>query len=142
MTGSYRMQIVLCDLVGIVFFLFTFISINNARKYIIGTNKILTQYEATWDMRKIARATKRLIKKQLPCVKLKRFSKSPMPTIPKLLSLLCLIATIQLVSGCYTFQSFSPKDRVNKKQLKKLPESENGVGCKLPWNTNRHTTVF
>lgn len=49
---------------------------------------------------------------------------SPMPNIPKTFSLLCLITTIQLVSGCYTFQSFSPKDRVNKKQLEKLPESE------------------
>lgn len=47
-----------------------------------------------------------------------------MPNIPKIFSLLCLITTIQLVSGCYTFQSFSPIDRVNKKRLKKLPESE------------------
>jgi hypothetical protein len=47
-----------------------------------------------------------------------------MPNIPKIISLLCLITTLQLLPGCYTFQSFSPKDKLNKKQLKKLPESE------------------
>jgi hypothetical protein len=29
-----------------------------------------------------------------------------------------------MLSGCFVFQPFTPEDKLNKKQLKKLPESE------------------
>lgn len=47
-----------------------------------------------------------------------------MKNIPKILQVLCLIILIKTLSGCFAFQPFTPKDKLNKKELKKLPESE------------------
>lgn len=47
-----------------------------------------------------------------------------MKNIPKTIFVLCLIASIEMLSGCFTFRPYSPQDKLNKKQLKKLPESE------------------
>ena len=47
-----------------------------------------------------------------------------MKNIPKIPPLLCLIIATQLLSACFVSQPFTPEDKLNKKQLKKLPESE------------------
>lgn len=44
--------------------------------------------------------------------------------IPKILQVLCLIIAIKVLSGCFAFQPITSKDKLNKKELKKLPESE------------------
>lgn len=48
--------------------------------------------------------------------------------------LLISIIAIKLLSGCFTFQAVSPNDKINKKQLKKLPES------KIVFEANYHGT--
>jgi hypothetical protein len=47
-----------------------------------------------------------------------------MKNIPKILHVLSLIIAIKILSGCFAFQPFTPKDKLNKKELTKSPESE------------------
>ena len=46
LNATYRTQIVLCDVIGLIFCIVTLVSINNARKYIVATNRIVKQFHA------------------------------------------------------------------------------------------------